>query len=303
MRSKLAYRKKKPNKKPWCVLAAAALLLLAAGIALGVLKPERKPRDEGKLAVHFLDVGQGDAVFIAFPDGKTMLVDAGEEGCGSGIVNYIKRAGYEHIDCLVATHPHSDHIGGMAYVIRNMDVKAVYMPAVTTTTECFENLLFAVQEKGLRVKKGEAGVKPINADGVSAEIIAPVTLDGDNLNNSSVVLRITYRSNSFLLSGDAGTDEMDSIVGDISADVLKVGHHGSSSATDQALLQRISPQIAVISCGSNNEYGHPHREVLRDLKKAGCEVYRTDRDNTVIITSDGSELAVRTAGSIWRNTE
>ena len=126
-------------------------------------------------------------------------------------------------------------------------------------------------------------------------------IDESNLNNCSIVLRLTYGDNTFLFTGDAETGEMDTVKEDISADVLKVGHHGGKNASTQKLIESISPEIAVISCGKNNEYGHPHKEVLSYLKKVKSSVYRTDRQKTVKVTSNGKDLKVETgAGSIAR---
>lgn len=259
-----------------------------------VFESEAEKQYDGKLAVHFLDVGQGDAIFVELPNDETMLIDAGENYHGEGIINYIKNAGHGKIDYLVATHPHSDHIGSLPYIVRNFDIGSVYMPKVTATTKLYESLLKAVKNKKLTVKNGKAGVNIVKTDDLSVDIIAPTKIDESNLNNCSIVIMLTFGDNSFLLTGDAETGEMNSIKESLKADVLKAGHHGSKNSTSKGLLKKIKPEITVISCGKNNEYGHPNQEVLTLLKSMKSSIYRTDKHKTVIVVSDGRNLTVST---------
>lgn len=247
--------------------------------------------------VHYLDVGQGDSIFIELPDSQTMLIDAADKNYGEGIVEYINDCGYSQIDYLIATHPHADHIGSMSYVVDNMDITSIYMPKVSTTTKTYENLLTSIADKGLKIKSTTAGMNIVDENGLMAEAVAPVTIDENNLNNCSIVLKITYGSTSFLFTGDAEMEELESITSDISADVLKVGHHGSDTSTNEEFLWSVNPSIAVISVGEDNDYGHPHKSTMNYLQDFGCEIYRTDEDNTITITSDGESLTVNTHGS------
>lgn len=249
---------------------------------------------KGTLAVHFLDIGQGDSIFIELPNSQTMLVDAGENYYGEGIINYIYDCGYEKLDYLVATHPHSDHIGSMSYIVRHMDIDAVYMPKVSTTTKTYENLLDSISNKGLKIKTAIAGTKILDIDELEIVILAPVEIYEDDLNNCSVILKITYKDRSFLLTGDAEKKEFEDVYLDMSADVLKVAHHGSSTSTTEEILEKIKPEIAVISLGEDNEYGHPHTSTLKLLNNIDCDIYRTDEDKTVKISTDGENLEVET---------
>ena len=249
------------------------------------------------LLVHFLDVGQGDSAFIEFPNGETMLIDTGENYHGEGLVRYIERCGHDRIDYLVGTHPHSDHIGSMGYLIRNFKIGSIYMPKVGTNTELYESILKSVSQKELTVKNPKAGLKIVRNEDFSVRVIGPQEYDEDNLNNSSLVLRLDYKDASFLFMGDAEREELESLSADLSADVLKVGHHGSANATTQEFLDKVKPQIAVISCGENNEYGHPHRAVTALLKQANCDVYRTDKNGTITVYTDGTEIGVATDGA------
>ena len=277
-----------------CVLALALFCACTVTINLGGADTSAAPNSESKLIVHFLDVGQGDSIFIELPNGRTMLVDAGENYHGQGIIDYVQTIGYHKLDYVVATHPHEDHIGSMPYIVRNFEIGSIYMPDVTANTATFESLLKAIKAKGLRVKNGRTGVHIIKDGELTADIIAPDKPDESNLNNSSIVLLLTFGNVSYLLTGDAETKELNAIRADMHATVLKAGHHGSKTSTTQTLLKKISPSVTVISCGKNNDYGHPHAEVLKMLKSANSSVYRTDRDQTVIVATDGSSLTVST---------
>ena len=243
-----------------------------------------------ELAVHFLDVGQGDSILVQFPDGCVMLIDAGPDGSGTSVISYLKQQGIKKIDYLVATHPHADHIGGMAAVIKEFDINKVYMPKVTHTSKTFEDMLLAIKSKGLKITPARAGVSIFEEDGLQAIFTAPCGSDYDSLNNYSAVVKIQYGSTSYLLTGDAedlSEKEMLASSMNLQADVLKVGHHGSSSSTTPEFLKLVSPEYAVILVGAENKYGHPHQETLDNLVDAGVMVHRTDKEGTIIFVSDG----------------
>ena len=249
---------------------------------------------ESSLRVSFIDVGQGDSEFIELPNGETLLIDAGTNETGADVVSYISSLGYSSIDYVVGTHPHEDHIGGLDDVIRTFDVESVYMPKVTADTKTFEDVLDAVDEKGLTINTAKAGVTLVDGDGLSVKMLAPILDEYDNTNDYSAVIRIVYDDTSFIFMGDAEQYAEDLITGDVDSDVLKVGHHGSSTSTGEAFLERVSPSYAVISCGLGNSYGHPHTETIEKL--GGIPVFRTDEMGTIVATSDGSEISFRTLG-------
>ena len=168
------------------------------------------------------------------------------------------------------------------------------MPDVDTDTKTYENLLETIAENNLKIKTAKAGNYIIDSTDLSAKIIAPVTVDEDERNNCSVVIRLTYDDTSFLFTGDAELKELADITGEVYADVLKVGHHGSVTSTDEDFLSIINPSVAVISCGENNDYGHPHKEVLQYLNEYEVDVYRTDKDGTVTVFSDGRNIVAET---------
>ncbi len=246
------------------------------------------------LIVHYLDVGQGDSIFIEMPDSHTMLIDAGVSGEGESIESYINDCGYTSIDYLVATHPHSDHIGSMEYVVESMEIGSIYMPNAVTTTKTYEKLLTAIDDKDYKITSAKAGMNIIDEENFTVDIIGPEIIDESNLNNSSIIIKMTYGNRSFLFIGDAEEEELDTITADMSADVLKVGHHGSRTSTTEDFLYEVNPEYAVISCGKENSYGHPHEEAISLLNQFGVTYYRTDEQGTIIITSDGDNINVET---------
>lgn len=245
----------------------------------------------GKLQVWFLDVGQADASLIRLPNGKTILIDAGESDGGEMILNFLKEQEISKIDYLVATHPHSDHIGGMRKVVEGTKIGKVYMPEVETNTTTYEKLLLAIAEKGRTVRNAKAGAVLFNEEGMRAEFVSPLPGEAkaDDLNNASACLKLTYGKTSFLFMGDAEIPAEDKITMDVKADVIKVGHHGSDTSSGMGFVNRVQAKIAVISVGKGNDYGHPMASVINRWKKSGAEVWRTDRSGTVYVVSNGKK--------------
>lgn len=252
------------------------------------VEQETESEPEGTLKIHFIDVGQGDSEFLELPDGKTMLIDAGESSESATVAGYIKDKGYTKTDYVVATHPHSDHIGGLPGIISSFEVDEVWAPKVQHDTQTFESFLDSVSDKGLSINTATAGKTIYDADGCKIEILSPNENSSfDDLNDWSVILKATFGNEVFLFTGDAGANVISSAnPGDI--DVLKVGHHGSDTSTTPGLISSLSPSYAVISCGAGNSYGHPDQSTLDAL--SGVEIYRTDTDGTVVATCDGSSI-------------
>ncbi len=257
-------------------------------------------KPSGSLSVHFIDVGQGDSEFVELPTGETMLIDAGESSEAQTVVAYVKSLGYSSIDYVVATHPHSDHIGGMPEVFSAFDVGEVWAPVITHDTQTFESFLDAVDAEGLSINTATAGKQIATGNGMTIDILSPA--DGasyEDLNDWSAIIELTFGDESFLFCGDAGADVISAAnAGDI--DVLKVGHHGSDTSTTPALVSSLSPEYAVISCGAGNSYGHPHQEALDAL--SAVTVYRTDVDGTVVAKSDGHTVEWQTGATEPRAT-
>lgn len=251
-------------------------------------------------AVYFLDVGQGDSILVKSGD-EYMLVDAGEEDKGRDVVEYLYDIGVDKIKYVVATHPHSDHIGGMDDVINSFKVENIIMPDAPASTRCFSNMLNAVEDNNINVIKGEAGCSFELGD-IKCSIAAPIKI-GDDANNNSVVMKLVYNNDSVLLTGDCSKEEEGTIIEsgtDILANVLKAGHHGSSTSSTKEFLKRVNPQYAVISCGENNDYGHPHRETVESFNKYGIETYRTDKNGVIIAELTGNGVIMRTESENYR---
>ena len=264
-----------------------------------VTVPAPEPTEYQKLKVHFLDVGQGDSCFIELPNKETMLIDAGESEYADSIVTYIYSQGYDTLDHVVATHPHADHIGGMADVLNTFNIKNFYATTFTTTTQTYERMLDAVESSGAEVHEVMAGSVILDEPELLVEVVAPKTL-GDDCNNSSVVIKLTYGDNKFLFTGDAEKSEEDDIWTNVKCDVLKVGHHGSATSSSANFLKKADPTYAVISCGVGNKYGHPTDEVLERLNNRNIEVFRTDLQGTIVFTSDGMNISVDKQPTVYQ---
>lgn len=246
------------------------------------------PKATNQLKVHYIDVGQGDSEFLELPDGRAMLIDAGTSSSGTAVVNYVKSLGYSKIDYVVASHPHEDHIGGLPSVINAFDIGEIWAPKISTTTQAYETFLDTVAAKNLVINSASSGKKIGSSTSYYAEILSPSENSVyTDLNDWSAVIKIQYGGKSFLFTGDAGTAVLSSIISS-HIDVLKVAHHGSDTGTTKALVSRITPTYAVISCGADNSYGHPTTSVLESL--SSVSVYRTDKQKTIIATCKDGKI-------------
>ncbi len=250
------------------------------------------------VSVHFIDVGQGDSILIS-GGGENVLIDAGENDHGSTVLAYLAENGVEKLDLAVGTHPHSDHIGGMDTVLEGIKVDQLVMPdvpeSIVPTTRTYLSVLDAADETGTELAYSYPG-DSYSLCGGTFTVLGPVE-DYKDLNNESLVIRFDYGNTSFLFTGDqeaAAEKDLLASGAKLSADVLKVGHHGSRTSTSEEFLSAVSPEIAVIECGSGNDYGHPHTEITDRLDESGITVYRTDLSGNIVISSDGNKLSVKT---------
>lgn len=246
----------------------------------------------GELKVYFLDVGQADSILIR-TDNHNMLIDAGNNEDGEKLVSYFNNLGITKFDYVIGTHAHEDHIGGMDDIINNFFIDTFYMPDATTTTKTFEDVLDALISKNLSIN-----IPKIDSEFDLEDAKLKVIYAGDetnDLNDSSIVLKLTFGNNSFLFMGDATSNVEKQILNkNISSDVLKVGHHGSQYSSKEEFLDMVKPKYAVISAGKNNSYGHPTKETLNKLMDRNIKIYRTDMDGTIIFTSSGNDISVET---------
>lgn len=256
-----------------------------------------------QLTVIVLDVGQGDSIFIRAPNGKNMLIDTGTSDYWNRLQYYFEQLGISKFDVLIATHPHSDHIGSMSKVIQNYEVSEIYMPRVAHTSRTYQTLLETIAGQNKKVHALEGGKKqtiPLDSD-VRIDVLAPLDPDYENLNDHSAVLRIQYKQHSMLLTGDAEkkseNDMLDFYGAQLQVNILKVGHHGSNTSSTKKFLEAVSPADAIISTGIDNEYKHPHPKVLSRLHEQGITVYRTDLNSSVAVFFNGSQYELVTAYS------
>ena len=250
---------------------------------------------EGEINIHAIDVGQGDSTLIVAPEGN-LLIDAGTNSSETDLLAYLDYHGIDTIDYLILTHPHEDHIGGADAVIENCCVKNVIMTSFTVTGRTYDNLLDALEKSeetnviecqaGAEYAVGEMKIKLLGPD--------PTEL-GDDANNSSIITKITYGESSLLFTGDAESSVEKHLIAqwgqELDCDFLKMGHHGSSTSNCDDFVDAVSPYMSVVSCGKDNSYGHPHREIVSMLKNKNIEYYRTDRDGSIVFVCDGEKIS------------
>ena len=291
-----------------------AIALVAAIIVVGLYWLRHSPQQiptpfptQGRLQVYALDVGQGDSALIITPEGKSVLIDAGPPQAGDEVVAALRKKDVRSIDLAVATHPHADHIGGMRQVIENFGVKNFLDSGRGYPSKEYERMLRAIEEKGIKVIFAKKGMKFDLDSGAKLEVLNPQGADrwieevrrgGSVENANSIVLRLSYGNFSMLFTGDAETETEDLMMesgATLRAQVLKVGHHGSRYATSARFLDAVAPEAAVISCAADNRYGHPARQTLDRLRKAGVKIYRTDLNGEIAIAADGNKFEVHPA--------
>ncbi len=289
------------NKLKFILLSFFILIsFIAGGCELTDVLSDNISATDAELTVSFIDVGQGDATLIECGE-EAMLIDAGLYSERQAVTSYISKRGIRSLDYCVATHPHADHIGGMSEVIYNFDVDTLVYPLCDTESSSWNYVLDACDETGVSYFNPEP-LDTIKLGEATITVLSPErNADYDDLNDYSLVLKLEYENVSFLFTGDAEKqveNELLSKYYNLSSDVLKCGHHGSSTSSCDAFIDAVNPAAAVISCGKDNEYGHPHRETLSTLKDRGIEIYRTDISSTVVALSDGETITFRSGDEV-----
>ena len=256
----------------------------------------KKEYDLSKNAVvHIIDVGQGDSILLQ--SGKyNVLIDAGPNSSEEKLVDYLGSLGINKLDCVVLTHPHEDHIGGADLVLESFGTDTLLMPDAISSSRAFENVLDAAEENGIGITVPERGDK-FTLGELDFTVLAPDSKSYKEINDYSIVLKVEYGDTAFMLTGDAealSEYEMIDHFGEdfLKCDLLKVGHHGSSSSSSKEFVRAVSPVFAAISCGVDNDYGHPHRETRALFDAEEIEYYRTDLDGTLVFVSDKKKVLV-----------
>lgn len=244
------------------------------------------------LKVHYLDVGQGDSIFIELPNNETMLIDAAESYQSENIINYLKKLNYQKIDYVIGTHPHTDHIGGLKDIINTFEIGKIYMPKVVSTTKTYESLLMAIKDKNLKINTAKAGTSIIDTDTLKVNILAPNSETYTELNNYSVVTKITYGTTKFLFMGDAEKLSENEIKEDVTADVIKIGHHGSNTSSSKDFIKKVNAKYGIISVGLNNKYNLPKEETITNWENSGTKIYLTSTNGTIRASSDGTNIKI-----------
>ncbi len=274
------------------------ILLIIIAVALFQLvtseeESDLQAHDKGDLTVDFIDVGQAEAILITTSEGKTMLIDAGDNSDEDDMVDFLNKKGIGKLDYVIGTHPHADHIGGLDAVIRNFDIGEIYMPKVSHTTKTFEDVLLAVKDKGLKIKAAKAGVSLELDHKVDIQMVGPVSDSYNNINDYSAVIRLKYGTMTFLFTGDAEKASEDDMLESgypLSAHVLNLGHHGSNTSTTDEFLAAVNPKYAVISSGKDNKYGHPDKDIIQKLEDNNIIYFNTQTDGTITAITDGKDI-------------
>lgn len=278
------------NKK---ITTAIALLLALIAICTGCNLPASEPIKDSGFSIHFIDVGQGDAALVEC-DGHYMLIDGGTTENSSKMYAVLMEKQIDYLDYVVGTHPDADHIGGLAGALNYASAGNVLCSVTEHDTESFQNFKKYADRNGGGIRIPKAG-EQFSLGTATVTVLSVNT--GFSVNDDSIVLKIAYGKTSVLFTGDAEYDAEQTLLKnniDISADVLKVGHHGSASSTSEAFLNAVNPSYAIISVGENNDYQHPTDVVLNRLEKQGTEIYRTDLSGEIYLTSDGRNIAIHT---------
>lgn len=303
------YMSQRSGKKSSPLMILLGILVVGAAVVLqqlGLFETEEPVSENvsgsAEAQVYFIDVGQGDSELIRLKDsGIDILIDAGTRSTKQELADYLKELGVDDIDILIGTHPHEDHIGGMAKIIEEFPIGTLYLPEtsdeMTPTTKTYESLLDAVEKMDVTMRTASAGDVLLEEGNISFKVLSPSHTDYDNLNDYSIVTRLKVGDTAFLFQGDAETPVEEEILdsgADVSCDVIKLGHHGSSTSSSRAYLEAVNPSAAVISCGVGNEYGHPHRETMDLLEKLSITPYRTDTQKTLLAETDGKNIVWQT---------
>jgi competence protein ComEC len=289
------------NNKLFLFLLFSSILITVISLGFPIINAQ--PNNNNELTIIFPDVGQGDSILIIFPNQTTMLIDGGDRDQSHSILSLLTEYKIEKIDSVIATHPHSDHIGGLLGIIQNVPIGKIYDSGQEHNTQTFENYLDLIESKRIPFNLARENNEINDLDSkVDIKILNPseplFAGTGNDINDNSIVLKLTYGNFSILLTGDIGEIPEEKLANNKNIkdiDILKVAHHGSKYSSTKEFLQSVNPEIAVILVGENNRYGHPHLETLERLNNQESiqHIFRTDIDGTIILITDGNQYAMK----------
>ena len=295
---------KRPFKRKTGSIIAVIIFVITAAIYISKeydhvfdFSPASSPTVEGSCAVHFLNVGQGDSVFIS-SGGVNVLIDAGENNKGDDVLLKLSELGVDCLDYVIGTHAHSDHIGGLDTVLNGIEVKNIILSdlpdKMIPNTKTYSDLIDAIIENNVNVIAAEVNASYDIGEG-KLTILAPVSDEYRDLNDWSIVTKLEFGKTAFLLTGDAEEGAEEDILNtgaNLSATLLKAGHHGSSTSSSQMFIDAVNPEFVIVSVGEGNSYGHPHSEALNRFSELGAEIYRTDLNGDITAVSDGKTITI-----------
>lgn len=249
------------------------------------------------LKVYYLDVGQGDAMYIKIND-YDILIDAGPRSNVEHLMKQLEKKNIDDFEIVIATHPHEDHIGGMTEVFDRYKVKEFYMPPVVHTTETFRSMLNAIVKEGIKAKPIKEGTHFDLGDNATIDVYSPIESVYEDLNDYSTIMKLTYGDVKLIFAGDAESYAERAVVKkhskELKGDVLKFAHHGSRTSSTDEFIKAVSPKYGIICCGENNNYGHPHKETKDIISKYDIDTFRTDKHGEIELTSDGKNISIKT---------
>lgn len=251
-----------------------------------------KENIKDKLIIHYINVGQGDSELIQYKD-KNMLIDSGPYSSKNTLIKYLKSAGIKKLDYVIVTHPHEDHIGNISDIIKEFEIGEFIAPKISSNSSTYSSMIKNLKSKKLKIIVAKPGYNIDLHPDLKCEILAPNNTIYDNINNYSVVNKLSYKNTSFLFTGDAenlSENEMIQKNYNLKANIIKLGHHGSNTASSNEFLKKVNPSVAIISCAKKNKYNHPSPETIKKLKKMNIKLYRTDIDGNIVLFTDGDEI-------------
>jgi len=291
-------KKHKGNKKAQLIVVIVFAIIAVVSFYFNKEKVEPGVlQANGNIEISYLDVGQGDSAYIRVND-FDILIDAGPRSDSDKLMKQLEEKNIDDFEMVIATHPHEDHIGGMSKVFEKYEVENFYMPKTTHNTKTFENMIKAVTNEGLKPKVIKEGTTIELGEGARIDVYSPMHDSYDNLNDYSPIMKLTFGNNKFIFTGDAEAESekevLDKYADKLKGDVIKFGHHGSSTSSSTEFIKAISPKYGIISCGVDNSYGHPHRETVNLIKEQNIKAYRTDTQGQITLTSDGNNISIKT---------